>query len=77
MEPAPIPRGTAQRQSQRKLCEQEKPANAAAVRAVERAVTFAVPSFAMTFVLKRLENRMFFSIFIVGQVGISIKNVII
>lgn len=49
------PQGTAHRQSQRKLCEQEKPNNAMAVRVVEIAVTFAVPSLAMTFVLKRLE----------------------
>ena len=55
MEPAPIPRGTAHRQSQRKPWEQENPNNAIAVSVVETAVTFAVPSLAMTFVLKRLE----------------------
>ena len=55
MDPAPIPRGTAHRQSQRKLWEQENPNNAIAVRLVEIAVTFAVPSLAITFVLKRLE----------------------
>lgn len=39
----------------RKSCEHEKPNNAIAVRLVEIAVTFAVPSLAMIFVLNRLE----------------------
>ena len=43
-------------QSHRKLCEQEKPSNAMAVRLVESTVTRGVPSFAMTRVLNRLEK---------------------
>ena len=56
MEPAPIPSGIAQMQNHRKFCEQENPSSAAAVSPVEMAVTFAVPRFAIIFVLKRLET---------------------
>lgn len=56
MDPAPIPRGMAQTQSQRKWFEQENPSRAAAVKALEKAETLAVPKAAMILVLKRLER---------------------